>query len=245
MTSLDNTYSHEYYEKMGHIDNVNGGLYNTIQNMDGVTIFKYIAIIIASYLFFKNRNINLNIILALVAALVIIYYIHDKKKVDLNNKETEIKTKIDNIVPVPDKIRYHDDIIDFLFSIQDMYEYNPQAYEEMSDNIEAFLTVYDIIHAGTPLCDHYYQIAESKKDNALNSLHSIIYKIPGDNVVVEKHTRAHKRLETILNKYLNKLYDECQHNIVKYGRTVYNRAINLGPKEHNHYQDKDFSYQFY
>lgn len=199
------------------------------------------------------NNINIAITIVIMTTLAIIYYLYNKNiLIDEQEQEQELELeqelaqeiKLENIVPNVDDIE-KDDIIDFLFSIQDMYEYNPQAYEEMSDNIEAFLTVYDIIHAGTPLCDHYYQIAESKKDNALNSLHSIIYKIPGDNVVVEKHTRAHKRLETILNKYLNKLYDECQHNIVKYGRTVYNRAINLGPKEHNHYQDKDFSYQFY
>lgn len=132
-----------------------------------------------------------------------------------------------------------------MFSIQDLYEHNPQAYEEMYDNIENFLNVYEIIMGNTYYCDYYYQIAESKKDNAINSLHSIIYKLPNDKILTDKHTRAHKRLDTILTNYINKLYDECQSNVIRNGRNVYNRAINVGPKEHNHYFDKDFAYQFY
>ncbi len=201
---------------------------------------------------------SINITIVAIIILLTIYHLYNKNKNIKNisreeeeeEKEEEedknYETKLENIVPNVDDIG-KDDVIDFLFSIQEMYEYNPLSYEEMIDYIKAFLTIYDIIFDGPArFSDYYYQIAESNKINAVNSLHSIIHKLPTDNKsLMDKHTRAHKRLETILTYYLNELYDKCQDNLLKNGYSVYTRAINLGPKEYNTYDDKDYSYQFY
>ena len=157
------------------------------------------------------------------------------------------KEKIDAIRPTPKNFEKFDDVIDFYFSIQDFYKFNPQTYEESIENIEAFFKIYDIIFTGTPQPDYYYQIAESKKNNAINALHALIYNLPNSRIVNEKLIRAHKRLETILNKYLNQLYDHCTQKIIKEGRDWYTRQINIGPKEYNTYfnLNKSFTYQFY
>ena len=73
----------------------------------------------------------------------------------------------------------------------------------------------------------------------------MVYSLPNSKQLMDKFNRAHRRLETILNKYLNDIYDKCNENTVKRGYNVDKRAINLGPKPHNHYVDKDFSYEFY
>ena len=203
------------------------------------------------------NNINIAITIVIMTTLAIIYYLYNKNiLIDEQEQEQELELeqelaqeiKLENIVPNVDDIE-KDDIIDFLFSIQDMYEYNPLSYEEMIDYIRAFFTLYDII-LNSPtnsvrFSDYYYQIAESNKNNAVNSLHSIIYKLPNDKALMDKHTRAHKRLETILTYYINELYDKCKDNLLKNGYNIHTRAINLGPKESNTYDDKDYSYQFY
>ena len=247
INSFNNIYEkfHKLEEKTSLLEDVHEGIYNKIKNLDKKTIFKYIFIIVVLYVYFKNKNIGLNVLLGLAIAIIVIWYLNDRDVTDVYDEQSEKQTKIENIKPEPTDMKERDDMLDFLYSIQDMYEYNPEAYEEMMDNLNAFFTIYDIISKGTSPCDHYYQIAESKKGNAINALHSIVIKVPNNKIVMDKHSRAHKRLETLLNNYLNELYDMCHHKVLKHGRNIYNRAINLGPREHNHYFDKDFTYQFY
>jgi hypothetical protein len=236
---------HKLDKKESLLKTTHKGIYNNIKNIDAKTTFKYIFIVIILLAYFRNKIIGMNIILALVIGVIVIWYIDDKNLTNIYDEHSERQTKINNIKPAPTKMENKDDMLDFLYSIQDMYEYNPEAYEEMLDNLNAFFETYDTIHRGTRPCDFYYQIAESKKENAVNALHSIVFRVPGDKIIMDKHARAHKRLETLLTNYVNELYDICHYNVLKKGRNVYNRAINLGPKEHNHYFDKDYTYQFY
>jgi len=221
------------------------GFYKTIKNINNKTLAKYIFIIIIILFFFRKIDIKLNVFLSIFIAIIIIYYLHDKNITNLSDAKIEKDLKLKHIEPKPIKFKDFNDIIDFFFSIQDFYDYNPEVYEEMVDNVNAFLTLYEIIFKGTPNCESEYQIAESKKNNAINCLHSLVFKLPNDKTIMDKYTRAHKRLETILNNYLNIIYDKCHEKIIKQGYNINTRAINLGPTEHNHYFDKDFTYQFY
>lgn len=221
------------------------GIYTILKDLNNRYTFFYIAIIVILLFIFRNVHIGLNILFAIAIALVLIIYNYDKSITTFQIEEEEKREKLDNIQPRPLHIKGHDDILNLFFSIQDFYHHNPQAYEETIDNVDAFLTIYDIVFKNTPFCEYNYQIAESKKNNALNALHSIIFSLPDNKLVIDKLTRAHKRLETILNIYLNELYDKCHHTLIKNGYDIYKRSINLGPREANHYFDKDFTYQLY
>ena len=110
-----------------------------------------------------------------------------------------------------------------------------------------FLEIYNIISIGTQLNNDYYKIAESKKMNILNAFQSIILSLPDNKIIIDKFNRGHARLETILNKYINELYDICNNDIIINGYNINKRPINVGPKEYNIYTDidKNFTYQFY
>ena len=109
----------------------------------------------------------------------------------------------------------------------------------------AFKSLYENVFADKKFANYYYQIATSKKNNALNAFHSIIFSLPNDKTFTEKFDRAHKRLETILNKYLNELYDKCDYYLIEDGYDILKRPLNKGPRAFNNYFDKDFTYQFY
>jgi hypothetical protein len=176
---------------------------------------------------------------------MVILYFEERTKYTNDVQTKQLETKLENIKPEPKNFKGHDDIIEFVFSIQDFYVYNPQAYEEFIDNLDAFLSLHEDIFGGSQLQNSYYQIAESKKRNAENSFMSIIHSLPTNKYITEKFDRAHKRLETILNVYLNELYNKCQTDILRDGLDIYKRQINVGPKEYNTYFDKSFTYQFY
>jgi Ca2+/Na+ antiporter len=221
------------------------GAYTILESIDNKYLFVYIVIFLISIFYFRNRVVKLSIIFALGVAFIVVWYIYEKNNVTIQLEQTQLETKREAITPHPRELQNYDDVVDFMFSIQDMYHYNPKAYEEMIDNTDNFFKVYQIIKLGTPQFNAYFQIARTKAENAVNALHSMIFTIPNSPLTNDKHIRAHKRLETIMNKYTNELYDMCERLLLKNGRNVTTPEIILGPKPHNHYDDEDFSYQFY
>lgn len=224
-------------------------IYSLINSFNNKILFRNIIIILIFIYIFNKLEVSISVILGLVLSVAVIMYLYSKEKKQsdleeeqLEEKKNTIKPKLNKLVEVPHQ---NDDLIDFLFSIQDFYRFNPQAYEEMVDNLEGFFTVYETIFNTSELSNYYYQIAESKKNNALNSLQSLIFTLPNEKLFTDKYDRAHKRLETIMNKYLNELYDRCERYLISDGYDIFKRKIYNGPKEYNHYFDKNFTYQFY
>jgi hypothetical protein len=221
------------------------GLYTLIETINNKNLFKYVIILILSIIYFGRQNIKINAFMAIMVALVYIAYNYDEITTKKEEEEDHKELKRESIQPTPRNFKEKDDLIDFLFSIQDWYHYNPESYEEAIDNLQSFFDLYKAIQRGSKFCDQYFQIAESKKNNALNSFHSMVYTIPVNADVMDKFNRAHKRLETILNEYLNEIYDICHHDLIRRGYDITRRAINTGPKEANHFFDTDYTYQFY
>ena len=221
------------------------GAYKILESINNEYLFLYILRFLIAIFYFRKKSIGLNIIFALGIGFLFVWYIYDKNETTLQLEETQMATKREAITPHPKELKEYDDVVDFVFSIQTFYQYNPKAYEEMIDNLDNFFKVYRIIHIGTPQFNDYFKIAETKKDNAINALCSIVFTLPNSTVMNDKHIRSHKRLETILNKYLNELYDMCQREELRQGKNVNTSQILLGPKPYNHYFEKDFTYQFY
>lgn len=245
--AFENKYGNPVYEKDLVPDEVldkKNNIYDIIHHMNSPTVFKYIVILIATYFLFKHKSVSLAVILGLVIGVIVVYYLYVKSESTVSDRLQEHKLKVEHILPEPEKIKSNERLVDFLFSIQDMYQYNPQAYEEMMDNIEAFLTIYDTIMKGVRLYDYYYGVAVDKKENAVNALQSIIYKLPSSKALMNKHMRSHKRLETILTDIINEMYDKCKEYRIRYGTTIHNKVLLDNPKPYNNYEEGD-NYQFY
>ena len=207
-------------------------------------VFRNLAIIFIILILFFNLSINLNIFLGLILFAIIVYFYRKNKKEQIlpnNDKKKNYKTIEQFSKYATNKL----DINDFLFSIQDFYVFNPQAFEELIYNIDVFFKTYEKVFIDNDLCNYYFQIAQSKKNDALNSLHSILFNLPNNKLYTQKLDNADQRLETLLNIYLNKLYQKCTQNLMQFGLNIYKKQINIGPKEYNTYSNENFSYQFY
>lgn len=215
-------------------------LYNWTESLDGKTTFLYVVIFLTIIWYFRDKQIGLNMFMVLIISYVVISYIYQKQVTEEQLETTQINNKHASIRPVDNKLKNHTDLIDFFFSVQDFYRYNPQTYEECIDNIDVVLQIYDIIFTGTDECYYYYEIADTKKNNALNSFHSLIYKLPNDKTITDKFNRAHKRLETILNKYINEMYSKCEQELLIKSYDINTKLINTGPTEYNNYVDNHF-----
>lgn len=161
-----------------------------------------------------------------------------------------IKKKLDYIVPNIDGIiesiiepnkNYNkfSDIINFIFSIQDMYVYNPLQYINMIENIEAFFLMYkQSLLFFNDINNNFsidYQLMTSYKNNALNSLQSLSLTIPDDMRVKIKLGRAVDILNKILINYLNQISYLSDIQINKYGYNIRTKIIDHGPRAFNDY----------
>jgi len=221
-------------------------LYKILENSGRKDIFIYIIIIILCLVIFKRFTVGINVILGLFVAVVIILYRHEdiiinkKRDIDYHN------LKLETIKPHPIKLDKYNDIVDYLFSIQEFYEYNQQSYEEMIDNIDMFIIIYEELIVGERFCENKYDMASVNKNNALNALHSIFFNIPSEKNITNKFNRSLLELENILNNYLEKMYNICQEKLVMDGYSIERKIINRGPKPSNIYSSsRTFSYDFF
>ena len=219
------------------------GIYKRIKNSSSSTLFKYGVIILLCIQLFRNIPIGLNILFAVGIGLIIISYQYEKQIITIDNLESQHKLKVKSIEPNVSKLSTYRDIIDFLYSIQDFYNYNPQAYEEMIDNLFSFFYMYEEVKKGVLKIEEYYEIMQSKKSNSMNSLHSMIYNLPVSKISSRKIVKAQEVLNNILHKYLCEIEKDYKISLYTTGFNINRKIIPIGPIAYNNYlQIKDYTY---
>jgi len=221
-------------------------LYKYIDTWDGKTIFIYSVLLILILWYFSNRTINLNILFGLIIAVFVISYLNHRSITELDTDKDILKTKTEIIKPtINDNV--HRNVIDFLFSIQDYYRYNPIQYEEMVKSINQFYELFDLTYIDNQTAQTNYGLMEQYKRDALNALKSLIFKIPSDKRVMDKLDSATTLLDEIMSKDLDKISYVIDDYNYKNGYNVKTKMINYGPKEYNAYDDmfKNYSYELF
>jgi hypothetical protein len=211
------------------------GIYNEIDQLNAQVLFRYIIVLLFNIYFFSKINIKLNALMALIIGSFIVIYLNDRRKSTIGELEEQHQAKVNVIKPDPIKFKDKEDVVDFIFSIQDLYAYNPQAYEEMIDNINSFFTLYEIIQIGVINCEEFFALAENKKQNAMNSLHSITFSLPTSKKLTDKLNNSHKKLDEVLKVYLNDIYNICRRELYREGYDITRKLIDTGPRASNHY----------
>lgn len=220
-------------------------LYEYINSFNSKAIFLYLFIFVVLLYFFKGTNIGINIILALAVGFGIVIYLNSGQQSSADNLKNQMDLKYRHIRPQPTNVKNYPELIDFIFSIQDFYVMNPQAYEEMIDSIDSFMSLYQDSLIEPKLANQSFNMADTKKHNALNSLQSIIFNMPTDKNVTNKLKVAIRTLEKILNNYLEKMYHASQESLYKNGFDNRYNTIDFGPKPHNFYLKTKYTYDIY
>lgn len=209
---------------------------NYIEEDDRKIIFIYFVILIIILFIIQKVNVNLNTLLGIFLFFIILYIIRYNRK-----KEKHIlELKKDFIKPKPRKINDYEDILNFVFSIQDLYVYNVPVYEDMIDNIDSLLEIYEQSKISNELAGVNYDLARERKKDAVNSLHSIIHIIPNSKVLIDKLNKAIKILDNILQNYIDEIYTINKNYIKIYGRTNKSKEIIIGPIESNFFNDDKY-----
>jgi hypothetical protein len=226
------------------MNKLDGTLLSTI-NIN--TLFWYITIFVIILFIFSKLNIGLNNILGVIVGLLIILYLYtDYKRIE-HDDQIIYEEKKKSIFPTPIRSMKYKDIVNYLYSIQDFYKYNPEAYIEFINNIDYFFLIYDDVQYENSAAGVNYNMMIEHKKNALNALQSIIFKLPRNVKYDRKLNNAQYMLNIILDKYcedIKKVYDNYVYTNGYTNKTVLLDPIK-GPVSKNTYDDTLHSYIYH
>lgn len=204
-------------------------------NLTPTFIFSSIVIFCVLFTYFKNKKITVGTLLWIIVSVMCIIIMHTYKQTTLSDLENLHIVKSNAINPKFDTLNNYPEITDFIFSIQDFYEYNPQSFENMSTAMTQFLRIYENINLDNVLAGTHYSHAVMCKKDALNALQSIILVIPPDKNMITKLDTAIKTLEDMLNKYLDIIYEKNNVFIKKNGYFNNTKLIDCTTEPYNTY----------
>lgn len=184
------------------------------------------TIAILTLFVFSKLDIKLNILYgSIICALVIISI--NNNVIKTKEKHIDIiNDKIESLIPMPQNSKDYEEIVNYIFSIQEFYAYNPQAYEEIIKNIDIFFDCYEETNLDNSMASIRYNDMIMYKRNALNALHSIIFHIESSVTLTNKLNNSLKMLEILLNTYIDKVYRTNDLYIYSNGYNVNTKTIN-------------------
>ena len=213
-------------------------LYEFIDKWDGNRLFTYIVIFIAIIWIFTQKELGINILIALLVGFFVINYLNYRTTTNAETIDNIQNIKKDIIRPkLYEQTKKQNDIVDFLFSIQDLYMYLPQQYEVMVNSINYFYDLYNDIIIDHKTCYANYDTMKRFKRDALNALMSLIYTIPEDIRVRKKINESVLVLDKIMTKDLDQISYIIDDYTYKNGYSVDTKIIDYGCKAVNEYED--------
>jgi hypothetical protein len=212
-------------------------LYKHVDSWDGKRLFIYVVIGLMTIWIFSKMNIGINILIGIIITAFVINYLNHKTIVAANTEKEIMNTKKETIKPKLDESNENEDIVNFLFSIQDMYHYNPGQYIEMVNNIEQFFRLHKRSFIDKKQSSIHYDKMKQNKRDALNALSSLIFTLPEDRRVREKVNNAVVILDDILTKHLDEISFLIDNYLYKNNYDVDTKIIDYGPKALNEYDD--------
>jgi hypothetical protein len=221
-------------------------IFINIEKSDKETKFIYFVIIILILAIFTRINIKLNIVFACFMIILIISYLSTSK----TNQEFMEKDILDNKKKLlrlkNKKIEEYPELVNFLFSIQDFYRYNPPSYEEMIFNLNDFILAYEQALLDNKLAGINYKLCDNFKINILNSLHAIIYNLPDNKEVINKLNESINEFENILTLKMDELFDINKKYIMTNGYNNQTVIINKKIREYNLFdENKPYTYKIF
>lgn len=146
------------------------------------------------------------IITALSIIIIAVIYSRNRHFDIVDTQQNETKNNM--IKPTPLNIKEHPKIVDFFYSIRELYFVNPSVFYALINNVDQFFKLYNQMMNNEMLyCSQNYQVAETFYRNALNNYHSLIYQL--DLGVTAKFHDGMGKLHFLLYQYLVKLAQKC------------------------------------
>lgn len=229
-TSKTSRHLNHYFD---HFEEYNSNLYQILEQIPKGNLVHYIYIIAILFFLFSFYEIKLNHILVLLLSILIIGYLIQKDFGDFNQYTSQKKDQLKflnrlcfdgqhwrnfgpkndmNIKPmVKESYLYLNPlVVEFFFNIREFTQYNMSAYVDCVLHVNHVMKLHQDIKQGLENPFANLDLAKEEIASSLNSLESIIYKLPISVVSDHKYSHSVKILQSILTKYTIEMEQMCQ-----------------------------------
>lgn len=222
----------------------NKELYRFIDEWDGNTMYRYI--VIALIVIFTATRIGgtpVSFLIGLISAYQILNYLNNREMMSSSSMVDLYKKKVNTITPKLNRTVAYEAVTNLIFTIQDMYRYNPLAFYEIVQRIEAFFELYEKIEIDHTIAHREIDRLIDHRRNILNCMHSLLFSLPNDMNIRYKSDRTIGDMNTELTRYIDHVSYLIDDQIYKNGYT--NSTKLFEPiKPSNRYRDIDLPYTY-
>ncbi len=232
-----------YFDKF---DNYNSNIYQILNQIPSDNLIIYIFIIGFIFFLFNFYEVKLNHLMTLFISILVIGYLIQKDFGDFN-KYTETKkdqlkflnklcfdgtlwrnfgpNNTMNIIPkVSESYLYLNPlIVELFYNIREFTQYNLASYVGTLLHVNNVMGIHQQMKMG--LADPFANLDLAKEEigKAMNSLESLIYKLPISDVSENKYVSAKNLLQSILTRYVIEMEDICERVNKTDGLNIYSK----------------------
>ena len=259
-TSKSSHHLNHYFE---NFEQYNSNIYQILEQIPKSNLVHYIYIIAILFFVFSFYEVKLNHILVLLLSILIIGYLIQKDFGDFNQytslKKDQLKflnqlcfdgqhwrnfgPKNDmNIRPMVKQsyLYLNPLIVEFFYNIREFSQYNLSAYVDSVLHVNQVMKLHQDMKQGLEDPFSNLDVAKEEIAQALNSLESIIYKLPISVTTNDKYSQSVKILQSILTKYTIEMEQTCQrinkkrgYNAITKPDDQLNSSFDVSPNDTN------------
>lgn len=185
-------------------------------------------------------------VLALIIALIVVYYRIDKRKTIVSDAYDELEYRLKELYPKPENFHMDADLINIFYNTREFRKYHSEGYDESLVAIDNMLKLESEIEAGVFHCKENLDVMKELLNKALNHYHAIIFKLPVQVFLMRKHKRALNALHVILRRHIDDMSRFCKNYYIKRGIDIdYHEIQNSGPRPDDTQRQEKSDFDFY
>lgn len=207
------------------MNNTENTIYNILFKDNYKTVSIYILIIIIILYISSNVEYNINIIIGIIIIAFVIYNINFYTMHELQTDQEIKQDKFNSLYTRNKILKDQPKIVDILFYMLDYKKYSLLKYNNLIQQFEKFVKLYnDCLKDYTLIFDNY-QILVDIKLTILVIMNSFVFSIIS-NILENKLIKIREISELVLNEYLNDL-------VIINKKIIYYNGYNINTKPIN------------
>lgn len=204
---------------MAELQNFNTSLYETFFNNDRVDLFKSTALTGAICYTMSRTKFNSSVLLGLAISSVVVYVLLMRTKSAKNNRHTDLMSKILHLQHKTslalNYLYLEPEVVDFFAEEIELRSFAADSFDRALAICNSILQLKYGVEQGVPRCSADIDTATDLRAACLNAMSEILYNLPGNREIMNRHLLAVDVLHRILRRLLEEMKQDCRETVLE------------------------------
>ena len=180
-------------------------LYNIINFEEPQQIFIYFIYLIIFLFVFTNIDFSITLFIGIIFFSILIYYFYTNRNKNYIDSEQKLNAKYETFKTDNNiSIKEYPDIVDFIFYLSTFKKYNINTFNDIVNLLENFVFLYNSINIDKTLANSLFKSMKIIKFYIIDKIETFNFTTT-NNILTEQTTKNRKRVEELLDGYLDKV----------------------------------------